>query len=78
MNSRQAIELTPIQQQALANEGLVQGDSFVLMSSEVYRDLMGVGADADLAASLVAIHQGLDDAEAGRVRPFREPFAELR
>ena len=55
-----------------------QQASYVLMSIDVYRDLVGVGSEGELAASLHAIQQGLADVDAGRTRPFREILAELR
>lgn len=77
MDAKHRIELTPDQTEALQADGFVQGESFVLMSIEVYRDLMGIGSDDDLAASLKAIHQGLDDAAMGRTRPFRDVLSDL-
>lgn len=74
--------LTEEQRQALdQHHGLVEideaGRKYVLMSQEVYRDIMGVGTDEDLAASLNAIKEGLADIEAGRTRPFRDVLSEL-
>ncbi len=63
------------------NQGFlkVEGDTGIcfVMTMQVYRDMMGVGTDEDLAASLKAIEQGHADVEAGRTRPFREVLAEL-
>ena len=57
----------------------IEGDAgtCIVMTMQVYRDMMGVGTDEDLAASLKAIEQGHADVEAGRTRPFREVLAEL-
>lgn len=49
----------------------------IVMSQQVYRDLLGVGSDEELAASLAAIEAGLADIDAGRTRPFRDVLAEL-
>lgn len=51
--------------------------TYVLMSIELFREMMGVGSDEDLAASLQAVEEGLADVEAGRTRPFRDVLAEL-
>lgn len=74
--------LTEEQRRALAqSHGLLEvdedGRKYVLMSMEVYRDMMGVGTDAELSASLEAIQEGLADIDAGRTRPFRDVLAEL-
>ncbi len=53
------------------------GGSCIVMTMQVYRDMMGVATDEDLEASLKAIEQGHADVEAGRTRPFREVLAEL-
>ena len=72
------LNLSPELQQALdENHGFVQGSSFVVMSIDMYRSMMGIGSDEDLQASLKAIDEGLDDIEAGRTRPYREVLAEL-
>jgi len=71
-------DLTKELQQALnANHGCVQGKGYVLMSSDVFRNTMGVGSDEALAASLKAIQRGHADIESGRTRPFREVLTEL-
>ena len=51
--------------------------SYIVMSIEIFRDMMGVGSDEELAASLEAIDEGLADINAGRTRPFRDVLAEL-
>jgi predicted transcriptional regulator len=48
-----------------------------VISTQVYREMMGVGTDEELAESLQAIAEGLADIEAGRTRPFREVLNEL-
>jgi hypothetical protein len=54
-----------------------QRSQYVVMRMDVYRELMGVGSDEEFAASLAAIHEGLADVRAGRVRPAREFLEEL-
>lgn len=76
------MKLTDDQQRVVrANRGCVQaestGDRYVVMSMNVYREMMGVGTNEDLAASLEAIDQGLADVDADRTRPYRELLAEL-
>lgn len=58
--------------QAEGNDG-----KYVVMSMQVFREMMGVGSDAEMAESLRAIDEGLADIEAGRTRPFREFLDEL-
>lgn len=71
-------ELTTSQEQALSqNHGFVQGSSYVLMSVNVYRELMGVGSDADLADSLQAIDEAMQDAAAGRTLSLDEARRKL-
>ncbi|QDV21471.1 hypothetical protein Pan153_61590 [Gimesia panareensis] len=75
-------QLTEEQREALEqHHGLLQvdeeGRKYVLMSMDVYRELMGVGTDEELQASLKALQVGLADIDAGRTRPFRDVLAEL-
>ncbi len=49
----------------------------VVMSLDVYRDMVGIGSDEQLAASLAAIEEGIQDMQAGRTRPFREALDDL-
>lgn len=77
INSKPTIDLTQDQQEALVETDFIQGPSVVSMSIELYRGLMDLTSDDDLAASLRAITRGLDDAAAGRARPFREVLADL-
>lgn len=50
---------------------------YVVMRMDVYRELMGVGSDAEFAASVAAIREGLADVRAGRTRSAREFFGLL-
>jgi predicted transcriptional regulator len=49
----------------------------VLLSMARFRELMGVGSEADLAESIKAIEEGLADVEAGRTVPLDQVFREL-
>jgi hypothetical protein len=69
------IDLTSGQRDALARMPIVQGEEFVLMTKDAFRELLGLGDD--LADSLVAIHQGFEDISAKRTRPFRDVLADL-
>ena len=51
--------------------------TYVVMPMQVYREMMGVGTDAEYAASLAAIREGLADVDAGRTVPVDEFFREL-
>jgi len=58
----------------------VQGDreAYVVMTLQAYREMAGVGSDAEFSESLRAVQEGLADIAAGRTRPYREVFAEIR
>ena len=72
---------TDVQQAVEQNHGVAEaeaeGAKFVVMSMTFYRDMLGIGTDDELAASLAAIDRGMDDVKAGRTRPFRDVMAEL-
>jgi len=54
------------------------GDTpYVLMSMEVYRELMGVGSEADFSASVQAVERGYQAAQAGQSRSFRDALDDL-
>ena len=70
--------LTQEQQQALQEKhGFVQGSTYVLMSTHVFREMMGVGTDKEMSASLEALEEGIADVEAGRTLPSEQVFREL-
>ncbi len=74
-----SIDLTEEQQQALDRQrGFVEGVSYVLISKETYRRMMGIESEDDLADSLKAVEQGLADVEAGRTRPLNQFAEEFR
>lgn len=50
---------------------------YVVMSMQVYREMMGVGSEAEYRASLEAIREGLADIDAGRTRPLDDFFQDL-
>lgn len=71
-------DLTKELQRVLADHhGCVQGEGFIVMSSDVYRQTMGVESAAAWKASLEAIAQGHADVEVGRTRPFRDVLVKL-
>jgi hypothetical protein len=51
--------------------------TYVVMSMQAFREMMGVGSDAEYRASVTAIRQGLADVEAGRTRPIADFFEDL-
>jgi hypothetical protein len=44
---------------------------------DFYRDMMGVGSDAELQDSLRAIDEGIADVAAGRTKPADQFFTEF-
>lgn len=76
-------ELIPALEQLVADHhGVVrlEGEqtSFVVLSDQAYREMLGIGTDDELRDSLAAIEQGLADAASGRTKPFREVLSEIR
>lgn len=47
------------------------------MSEQAYREVSGVGTDAEPRDALLSSREGLADIDTGRTRPFREVLAEL-
>ena len=63
------------------NHGFIEAEGtdgkVIVMTMQVYRELMGVGSDEELAASVRAVEEGLADIEAGRTVPIDEVFRKL-
>jgi hypothetical protein len=53
------------------------GTVYVVMSMQVFREMMGVGSQSAYEASLEAIREGLADVDAGRTRPINEFFQDF-
>ncbi len=75
-------QLTPeLQQTVEAQNGCAtvdaDGQSYVVMRSEIYRELLGIGTEADYEASLQAIREGWDDVQAGRTISLNRFFQEF-
>jgi predicted transcriptional regulator len=49
----------------------------VVMSMQMFREMMGVGTDEQFAESVKAIEEGIADVEAGRTVPLDQVFREL-
>jgi hypothetical protein len=69
--------LTEEQRQAVdAHEGCVEVEDSqgkcVLMSIEVFRDVMGVGTDRDFQASVAALRHSFEQLQEGRTRFVKE------
>jgi hypothetical protein len=78
-----APKLTTEQRQALDQEqgGPVRVDAedgtYILMSLDAYRAMMGVEGDVDFDASVAAIRAGLADVRSGRSRPLKDALDDL-
>ena len=59
------------------NDGIVQESSVIIMSIDVYRDMMGVGTDEELSASVSALQQSMDEIKQGKTRPLADALDEL-
>ncbi len=61
--------------------GFVQAEGtdgkVIVMSMQVYREMMGVGSDEEMADSLNAIEEAMTDIDAGRTVPMDDVFREL-
>lgn len=76
------LQLTDEQKKAVAqHHGFVEvdgsEDSYVVLSRQVFREMMGVGSDDEYLASLKAIEEGLSDVAAGRTRSMQDFFSEF-
>ena len=74
--------LTAEQQNAVdQNQGCLEVEGghgkYIIMSIDLYREMMGVGTDEEMTESLKAIEEGLADIDAGRTRPFHDVLDEL-
>lgn len=68
--------------QALSrHHGLIEAEGadgkVIVMSMQVYQELMGVGSDEEFNASLQAIEEGLADVESGRTISMEDVFRKL-
>ena len=59
-------QLTPDEQSHLQEHGVIEHGEFVVMSSQVYRDILGISTDEDLADSVNKTKQGLREIRAGK------------
>jgi len=48
-----------------------------IISTQVYREMMGVGTDEELAASVAALRRSMDEARQGKTRPLTEALDDL-
>lgn len=49
----------------------------VLMSIEVFRDVMGVGTDREFQESVAALRRGYDELQTGKTRPVKDALDDL-
>ncbi len=73
---RNAVSARPLAPLEIIDEQS-QVELTVVMPMQVYREMMGVGTDAEHADSLAAIHEGLADVDAGRTVPADQFFRDL-
>ncbi|NOZ39207.1 MAG: hypothetical protein GXP24_03135 [Planctomycetes bacterium] len=52
--------------------------NYVVMTMDIFRDMAGVGDDADFAASVDALKVSLDQAKAGMTMPLSEILPRLQ
>lgn len=51
---------------------------YVVMTMDIFRDMAGIGDDADFQASVTAIQASLADADAGRTMPLADVLPKLQ
>ena len=81
-NADMTPRLTEEQREAVdKNDGLVEVEDAsgkcVLMSVEVFRDVMGVGADRDFQESVAALRSSYEQFQNGQTRPLTEALDDL-
>ena len=59
------------------SDGIVQESSVVVMSMDVYNDVMGVGTAEELAASVAALRRSMAGSRQGKTRPLTDALDEL-
>ena len=59
------------------NDGIVKESSLIVMSIDVYRDMMGVGTDEELSASVSTLQQSMNEIKQGKTRPLTDALDEL-
>ena len=74
--------LTDEQRQAVEqHHGVLQVDGgegkYIIMSIDLYRDMMGVGTDEQLAASVAALEKSMQEVRAGQTRPLTDALDDL-
>ena len=60
-----------------ANDGFVQGQDFVLMSTDLYLSELGNLSERQMKDSLAKIDLATEDVKNGRTRPLNEAVGEL-
>ena len=60
-----------------AQRGFLRGESYLLMSLDVYRDIMGIASDEELNESLTAIEETLGDCELENPPSLEQVFRDL-
>ncbi len=66
-----------LQDELQQGQGFIQGPSYVVMSIDIFRDMMGVGTDEEMAASVVALKRSMEEARAGETRLMTDALDDL-
>ena len=76
-------KLTPdvrhaVEQNNGCSEAEIDGKKFVVMTQEIYLQMLGLASDEDIAASAAELSRRIASAKSGQAnRPFREVINEL-
>jgi hypothetical protein len=55
----------------------VDGGGYVVMTMQVFREIMGIGTDEEFAASVATLRKSMDEVRQGKTRPLTEALDEL-
>ncbi len=74
--------ITDEQELALsAGDGVIQAEgstgNVILMSLEVYRELMGLSSEEELTASVAALQKSMQEVKQGQTRPLTDALDDL-
>ena len=65
-------QLTQDQQDLLKNHGVIDAGQVIVMTVDVYRDMLGIATDEDYADSVSKINEGVEQHEAGEGIPLNQ------
>ncbi len=55
----------------------LDGTNVVAMSTDVFREMMGIGTEEEMAASVAALQKSMAEARGGKTRPLTDALDDL-